>query len=119
MREKNIIGELLLEDTPVVFGPKSNISEIICVECLSSLNDQNDLKCAKCQMPKCQHCPNDFHSEVECRMLRTFLENSGRETWPESEIISVLKILAPLRLLMTQLENASVKCRLEYLVSMS
>ena len=68
-------------------------------------------------MPKCPNCRNEFHTESECRLLKSVLESSGNaESWPEPELVSVLRGLAPLRLFLAQLEDDSVRMRLDLLM---
>lgn len=113
--QKLFTGELLLEDRSIVFGPKSNVSEPICIECSSRMTDQQSF-CIKCRMPKCQACQHRHHTERECRMLKMFLDHSGTENWSESEMVLVLKSLTPLRLQIVQLENDFVNEKLQFLM---
>ena len=108
----------MLEDRCVVFAPKSNASEKLCVECSGQIKaDDSGQKCPKCRMPKCPNCQDNWHSETECRMLKSFLDNSGdSELWPEQELVSVLKGLAPLRLFLAQLQDESIRMRLDLLM---
>ena len=111
-------GELLLEDCPIVFGPKSNVTEPVCVECLANVESRQSI-CSQCRMPLCRKCNNEkcrHHSDHECSMLKKFLEGSGSDGWTEDQKVLILRSLTPLRLFLVQNDDASIRKRLDFLM---
>ena len=109
----------MLEDSPVVFGPKSNVSDPICVECLSYVESRR-LMCRQCRMTLCRKCNVEecrrHHSDRECKMLKEVLEKSGSPDWTGDQLVAVLKSLAPLRLFLAQIDDVTIRKRLDFLM---
>lgn len=59
-------GEILVEEYPFVFGPKSN-SKVICLVCCESVDETSSgPRCPKCNWPLCDKCIDEDVHHLEC-----------------------------------------------------
>jgi len=110
-------GEVILEDTPVIVGPKPD-SIITCLSCYSPLTDESsdNNRCPVCKWPLCKKCAESSSTDHknECEV---FSKNkvTFQNVDDPSAICLQLDCITPLRLLLAKEAdpdrwNAEIEC---------
>ncbi|XP_014098807.1 SET domain-containing protein SmydA-8 isoform X1 [Bactrocera oleae] len=95
-------NELLVEELPLVHGPKCN-GPIVCLECYAPLNLESlsDQRCSKCNWPLCSNCSDrgaSYHYSWECSVFsqakaKFYLVQCDAKGCPQLDCITVLRVL--------------------------
>lgn len=100
-------GQLLFEEYPFAYGPKSN-TKCICLECYKFINgDCSGGRCQECSWPLCEGCAK--LSELKCHRAecKIFKRNKCRfyNVLNPSSICIQLDCITPLRVLLAKEEK--------------